>query len=593
MPLPGLSEAIIRQHASDDSFGRGQAYLSDGAVVSLRQRGATLEAQVEGREPESYRVRCTFDDAGITAATCTCPYTYSGWCAHIVAALLAAARGQGIEERPSLDILLADLDRGQLQHLLLRLAEDDPALAEWVESETNLARGVRAASRSPRTRPPDLHAVRRQMIASLLHPPDRTDRGWYIFRLGPEASQLLEQVWALIRAGDGRTALDMLSAMTDECIDNWESVMEDDEGVTLDFVEERLGPAWREAILSVDLTASEREGWKAKLEAWGSALADYADSDSFEVALRALEEGWDDPALQRALRGEITHPELMEGEPTINGDDQNRLTAARLNILERQGRYDEYLNLARAVGQVARYTVMMVRQGHAVAAADYGLQHLARVDDALTLAQALREVGHMEEAMRIAEHGIQLEGKRAVLGTWLAELASGLGNAALASRAAIIAFQEEKNIASYLRVQELAGEDWLARREDLLGRLRETRDWNLQGPVDIFLHEGLIDDAIALLDRSSYPSPNLISQVAGAAIETNPAWVIQASRKQAEAIMDAAKSGAYGTAAEWLSKAKRAYLAAGREQEWRDYLASLLEKHRRKSRLMPLLRALR
>jgi uncharacterized Zn finger protein len=110
--------------------------------------------------------------------------------------------------------------------------------------------------------------------------------------------------------------------------------------------------------------------------------------------------------------------------------------------------------------------------------------------------------------------------------------------------------------------------------------------------VDVFLHERLIDDAITLLDRSSYPWPAIIRQVATAAVEANPEWVIRASRRQAEEIMNAGRSGHYGEAADWLGLVKRAYLAGGQEQEWQDYLAALLEQHRRKYKLMPFLREL-
>src|SRR5947209_17639007 len=102
-----VSEATIRRRASGDSFERGRQYYQSGAVVSLVRRGNTLQALVEGSEPEPYRVRCTFDAAGITDAVCTCRYAYSDWCKHIVATLLAAAHRDEIEELPSLDALLA------------------------------------------------------------------------------------------------------------------------------------------------------------------------------------------------------------------------------------------------------------------------------------------------------------------------------------------------------------------------------------------------------------------------------------------------------------------------------------------------------
>jgi uncharacterized Zn finger protein len=71
--IPGLSEALIRQHTSPDSFQRGQEYECDGAVLAVVRRGAVLEAGVEGSLPTPYLVRVVFDDGGISLATCTCP----------------------------------------------------------------------------------------------------------------------------------------------------------------------------------------------------------------------------------------------------------------------------------------------------------------------------------------------------------------------------------------------------------------------------------------------------------------------------------------------------------------------------------------
>jgi uncharacterized Zn finger protein len=291
--------------------------------------------------------------------------------------------------------------------------------------------------------------------------------GWHSFQLGPEASHLLEQAWAFIRAGEGRNALEILNVMTDECVDNWQAIMEDESGEVLDFVGEQLGPAWTEAILSAELTPNEREGWAAKLDTSASELAEYSDSSGFDAALRALEEGWDDRTLQRILRGEVTEPEREPGEDDEDLDVRNRLTIARLNVLERQRRYDEYLHLSRAERQVAHYTTMLVRRGRPTEAADYGLAHLERTEDALTLAEALREAGELERAQRIAERG--LEGQKVALGTWLADLAAGMGKNGLAVHAATVAFEEEQSLASYLRVQDLAGEEW----EDYLAGLLE------------------------------------------------------------------------------------------------------------------------
>ena len=57
--------------------------------------------------------------------------------------------------------------------------------------------------------------------------------------------------------------------------------------------------------------------------------------------------------------------------------------------------------------------------------------------------------------------------------------------------------------------------------------------------------------------------------------------------------MNGGKAEYYGSAANWLAKARTAYRALGREEEWKAYLNELLSRHGRKYKLVPMLKALR
>lgn len=74
-----------------------------------------------------------------------------------------------------------------------------------------------------------------------------------------------------------------------------------------------------------------------------------------------------------------------------------------------------------------------------------------------------------------------------------------------------------------------------------------------------------------------------------AAIESHPDWVIETCRAEAEEIMDSGRSKYYGEAVGWPAKAGDAYLADGREEEWRAYLDELIGLHQRKYKLCPML----
>jgi Uncharacterized conserved protein len=72
--------------------------------------------------------------------------------------------------------------------------------------------------------------------------------------------------------------------------------------------------------------------------------------------------------------------------------------------------------------------------------------------------------------------------------------------------------------------------------------------------VDIFLDEGMIEDAIALADGLSYYHSALIHRVMGAAISHSPDWVITNACRRAASIMDQGKSNEYNLAIKWLEK---------------------------------------
>jgi len=60
----------------------------------------------------------------------------------------------------------------------------------------------------------------------------------------------------------------------------------------------------------------------------------------------------------------------------------------------------------------------------------------------------------------------------------------------------------------------------------------------------------------------------------------------------AEYIINKGQTKYYGRAINWLEKARTTYRALGREEQWQTYLNGLLSLHWRKSKLVPMLKAL-
>jgi uncharacterized Zn finger protein len=56
--------------------------------------------------------------------------------------------------------------------------------------------------------------------------------------------------------------------------------------------------------------------------------------------------------------------------------------------------------------------------------------------------------------------------------------------------------------------------------------------------------------------------------------------------------MNEGKAKYYDAAARWIGKVRTAYLNMGRPKEWDTYLAELLDRHQRKYKLVPMLKAL-
>src|SRR5207249_1671974 len=118
------------------------------------------------------------------------------------------------------------------------------------------------------------------------------------------------------------------------------------------------------------------------------------------------------------------------------------------------------------------------------------------------------------------EHGLSaFEAKSypaSELPAWTRDLAARLGHSERALNAALIAMRENRSLANYRAVEALAGDRWPEIRDELLDRLRQRASPYPTDEVDIFLHEGLIEDAMAAVDAS--PRHELVERVADAAL---------------------------------------------------------------------------
>ncbi|MBC7226582.1 MAG: SWIM zinc finger domain-containing protein [Thermoflexales bacterium] len=597
--LPRLTEDRIRKRATPQSWERGWDYFSGGAVLRAVWRDGVLTAEVEGSQYEPYQVTVEFTpDGEIESAECTCPYDWGGDCKHIIATLLYLIhRPEEIEKRSPLADLLSGLSREQLVELVRTLARIHPEIVEDVEDFVGAPTPPPAAvALSPTPAPPpsvDLAALQRQIRADLRAKGQGLYEMYYgdyyegDIALGEVLRPAMERVRELLDAGDARSALAVLEAATiawlegcrrldQDLLEEWEPDWDEDLN--------EFGQFWAEALLSADLTRAERAHWEERLDDWADTMPG---GQALEVAVAAVVQGWDYPPLVAVLQGHITEKGAWEDEVPDFADD---LALIRLRILERQGRFEEYLNLAEAEGQFLLYLQMLIRLGRSNQAFAEARECLTEPEGIHIVAQALAGHKQIDLALDLAAHGLMLQSARgrAALAEWLRDQAWAHGRTDLALQAAWQAFRDRTRLENYRWLREHLGKEWPSRQAEALQIVASSTD--PQGAVDIYLYERMYREAIALADQ--HPWEVNVDRVIEAVKGEFPDWAFGKCRRRAEEIMDAGKAGEYDVAIRWLRRGRDILLDAGRQTQWDAYLRSLLEKHQRKYKLVPMLKTL-
>ncbi len=596
-----LSLDEIHEYTDPQVFARGEDYYQAGAVERLVQRGQTLEAMVLGSD--LYRVQIDLNAEGITAAACTCPYDWGGWCKHIVATLLAVLdQPHQVEQRPELEALLAGLSQEKLTTLLQNLVTHFPETLDWLERQLQIVTVVASGMSVPESTaaPPapvlsiDPLPFRRAAQNVVRSAVEDWEYGGEEDNLTPELEELVQEALAFAHRGDGLNALVALEAIIAGVRAEWSQVC-DYGGDSYDSLL-MLDDALTEAILTVDWQGETDLPWQEKLEQWQDDL-----DVSLAMALEALRQQWHYPPLQRILQGQEETNTAMTSLP----DWASTLARIRLRILARQKRYEEYLRLAGGVGLGAEYLLMLAQLGRIDEVMAAAPEHLTNLRDAYALAQLLWVEDAKQEALAISKLGLSLPptsvsslenpsgttyGNTHAQLIWISDLAMDLGDRETAITAQIGAFKDEPSVQGYEQIQAIAPQAWGHHRAELLDYLRQTDQWNAQGAkVNIFLHEGLLEDAIAVVSERFFYKDHLTLQVMDAVMATHSDWVVATACSKAEGIMNAGKAKHYAQAVTWLKRAKAAYAASDRAAAWQAYYQHLKTTHGRKYKLMDLM----
>ncbi|HEX6779466.1 MAG TPA: SWIM zinc finger family protein, partial [Ktedonobacterales bacterium] len=127
--IPVLSDQQIRARVGEQSFQRGQRYFRDGAIVRPVRQGMTLKASCEGSRAEPYRLKVSFDAAGVVEASCSCPVGEEGYCKHMAALLLTwREQPESFIELEELEKTLEQRSKEELLALIKLMLQKDPDL---------------------------------------------------------------------------------------------------------------------------------------------------------------------------------------------------------------------------------------------------------------------------------------------------------------------------------------------------------------------------------------------------------------------------------------------------------------------------------
>ena len=600
MAIIKLSESMIRAVANGQSFQRGREYYESGAISNAAIQGNVISGYCEGTSAPYYRVQVVFGDAGIREANCTCPYEFEGYCKHIVALLfeyLHRSKKFAVRQYPA--DLLARLNRDELLTLATQLLQKNPDLYDWVEATIAVPKTKSKTQKKKKKVDADIY---RRRIVGIVHSLDgmrMSEAYWHVGGLVNQLAEVKDSAMKFLDAGDADTAFTILITLLEEASRGIENV-DDSNGELGGFVGE-LGQPLAEAILSMELGGRERDKVISQLKKLIKYAGDYGMEGNLDLAIQAAQFGWeeitssemkqqiardsdeDDEWVDTAIEGYgWSEEEVYEGhgwgQPMVWSD----LTDAKLNVLDRQGRVEEYLELCKRTKHHLRYAIKLCELKRVPEAMKYAKKHLKLADEAQRMAERLRGLHHIPEAIEMGEHGLELQPPKYQLWIWLGPVEEAQGRNREALAAWFAAFPESPSLEMYQTLKRLAESRWQKLRPQVMEQLKKSGDKQVRAEVHLLEEEW--DEAIQVAEgRGVWYT--VVEIVADRVLKHRPEWVKRVSLKHAERLMEEVKSKNYPIAAAWLKRVKQADQQLGQMQEWKTYLVKVKEKYKRRPAL--------
>lgn len=599
-----LTEKGIKELVSDKIFHRGLEYFKEGMVRDIYSIKNTIEAYVEGSGYRPYKVQIEFDQSGIKGMPCcSCPYVedFDDICKHIIAVLLTILKKpENLETKEKLSELLKNLDKSNLIELIETIVKADSSLSLFLE---DFIVGIPKKNNGKKSIParkskinPNKYKQEAIQIVRGLDNMAPSQAYWFVGGTVQAIQDLIKKARPFIEKGNTESAISILTGIAQGYTQEW-TYLDGSNGETPDPFYD-LDEGFAEALLVSEVSKSTKESLKKNIEEWIPELEDYGVDDAFSVTLLALKEGWSDENVIKALKGEVKTKAKSKIKNT-NKDDflfwrkpaKLILSEIRLNILKREKRFDEYMNLALAEGLITQFLLMKIKEKNIQEAVSIGKKFISRSEEAYEVSKKLKEVKALKEALEIGKMVLETFDFEPKFGDYVSDLAEKMHKKPLALKAIQKSFFKNPTLKRYNRTWNLADKSHVKKIKDsYLKFLRSSHRNSYDHPkekINIFLQEKLFDDAIK--ETRHIYSQTFVTKVMSKVLAHNPDWVIKESKKRAMEIIESGKSGNYNIAIDWLKWTKKGYLYKKKSEKWDEILKKIKLKHKPKRKLMGLL----
>ena len=562
--------ARLRRLAGERSFERGEAYVADGAVRSLRWREGGVEAKVQGTR--TYRVRLWRED-GELAHDCTCPVGQEGlFCKHCAAVGLAwhaedPEPAEAALSEHELRAWLSSLDHDALVTLLLDQAEKDERL------HRRLVVGAANAKGSPA-----VLAVWKEAFADALETdrfvPYREAEG---YAAGIE--EVIESLDGLLRQGCAQSVIQLAEHGLAEIEEALGHV--DDSDGWMGSLLDRLQALHLEACR---LARPDPAALAERLFAWEMET----DYDIFHRAAGTYADVLGETGL--AVYRRLAEAEWAKVRPLGPGEDA-----------ERYGWRFRITSVVEAIAATRGDLEALV----AIKSRDLSLPY-----DFLEVASLYRDAGQPERALEWAERGwraFPAEQQDPRLRAFLAETWQVAGRDDDAMALIWEAFAARPCLETWQQLEKHAevADRWPSWRDKALSLIEERLE---QAPapaagrpawqrevfedrsllVEIFLHENDVEAAWREAETGGC-TPGLWLTLAKRREESHPAHAIEVYRRHVAALLRHTGDGVYREAVAFLERIEALHARLGQEEAFRALLGELRGAQRRKRKLMQIL----